>query len=531
MKALFQGAERRECRVLKQMIVQEIQDLKQGGYSLNEVMDHLVARMGRKAPSKPTVRKYYNMDGVPEDMRAKTAKPHAFDAEPFRSDVLEILALNPKCYMSSACDVLVERYVDTGEFEILPGNEQTLRNYIRWLRETGQVGEPGKHRRLYDHVDDPPAGRQLQLDFGQTRCDDGLTVHFLCMLLRMSRYLGVCAQDHRFDSEEACVAIYRFMCKVGGRPEELVIDQDSVFVGSEIWGEVFATETFDAFLKEQDLRIWCCNKHDPESKGAVENSVKFVKSSFFSARRFSEIAQVRDSLPAWCERVNARIHGNTYRVPAHVFAEEERPALRPLLPSVHEASPTNLVATNVAGQPFIQYRASKYSVPWEFCFKTIYYKVIGDKLHVYGPDRRHECTHQVNPVRGSFNRLDEHRRQEATDWMDVAERLRQKWNCAEFQHLVNGFKKENPRHLAAQLRQVELLLDAERPDRSLVTEVINRCCRELRYRFTQFKAVYELTAATWAARGEADAEPPAMDEVQARGMERYREAYRRRCES
>ncbi|MEE1157908.1 MAG: hypothetical protein UHS51_00660, partial [Atopobiaceae bacterium] len=61
---------------------------------------------------------------------------------------LEVLALNPKCYMSSVYDVLVERYVETGEFEILPGTEQTLRNYIRWLRETGQVGEPGKHRRL-----------------------------------------------------------------------------------------------------------------------------------------------------------------------------------------------------------------------------------------------------------------------------------------------------------------------------------------------------------------------------------------------
>ena len=59
---------------------------------------------------------------------------------------------------------------------------------------------------------------------------------------------------------------------------------------------------------------------------------------------------------------------------------------------------------------------------------------------------------------------------------------------------------------------------------------IGHCCREWRYRFTQFKAVYELHKATWAARGEADAEPPAMDEVQARDMERYREAYRRRCE-
>ena len=205
--------------------------------------------------------------------------------------------------------------------------------------------------------------------------------------------------------------------------------------------------------------------------------------------------------------------------------------MRPLLPSVHEAAPTNLVAQAIAGQPFLQYRASKYSVPWEFCYKTVYYKAIGDRLHVYGPDRKHCCTHQVNPVRGSSDRLDEHRRQEATDWMDVAERLRRKWNCAEFQHLINGFKKENPRHLAAQLRQVELLLDAERPDRALVTEVINRCCREWRYRFTQFKAVYELAKARWGAGGEADAEPAAMDEVQARDMERYRQAYRDRCAS
>lgn len=113
-----------------------------------------------------------------------------------------------------------------------------LENYIRWLRETGQVREPEARRRLYNHVDDPPAGKQLQLDFRQQRCDDGFTVHFLCMLLRMSRYLGVCAQDHRFTSEEACAVIYRFLCKVGGRVEELVIDQDSVFVGSEVYGEV-----------------------------------------------------------------------------------------------------------------------------------------------------------------------------------------------------------------------------------------------------------------------------------------------------
>ena len=63
------------------MIVKEIQDLKQGATPSNEVRDHLKARMGKKDPSMLTIRKYYNMDGVPEDIHARTAKHHAFDVE------------------------------------------------------------------------------------------------------------------------------------------------------------------------------------------------------------------------------------------------------------------------------------------------------------------------------------------------------------------------------------------------------------------------------------------------------------------
>ena len=226
------------------MIVQEIQDLKQGGYSLNEVRDHLVGKMGKRAPSMPTIRKYYNMDGVPEDLHARTAKPHAFDYVVAQRPLAagQGVPLGPL-----VVDEPLEQHV-VDRAHVAPGVQLEYLEHRRaerldgWLRETGQVAEPERSRRLYDHVDDPPAGRQLQLDFGQAKCDGGLTVHFLCMLLRMSRYLGVCAQDHRFDSEEACAAIYRFMCKIGGRPEELVIDQDSVFVGSETYGEVFATE-------------------------------------------------------------------------------------------------------------------------------------------------------------------------------------------------------------------------------------------------------------------------------------------------
>ena len=40
-----------------------------------------------------------------------------------------------------------------------------------------------------------------------------------------------------------------------------------MFVASETYGEVIKTRTFEDFCTEQDIRLWVCNKADPESKG------------------------------------------------------------------------------------------------------------------------------------------------------------------------------------------------------------------------------------------------------------------------
>ena len=88
-----------------------------------------------------------------------------------------------------------------------------------------------------------------------------------------------------------------------------------------------------------------------------------MKTSFLSARTSTEISQVGDALPGWCERKDNRTRQATYLVPAQVFAEEEGPAFRPLLPSVREASPTNLISQGIGGRPFLLHKASKYSLP------------------------------------------------------------------------------------------------------------------------------------------------------------------------
>ena len=51
--------------MLKKMHMQEIQDLKLRGYSMNEII-HYFEERGRKPPSLPTLRKYFKMEALPE---------------------------------------------------------------------------------------------------------------------------------------------------------------------------------------------------------------------------------------------------------------------------------------------------------------------------------------------------------------------------------------------------------------------------------------------------------------------------------
>ena len=205
-----------------------------------------------------------------------------------------------------------------------------------------------------------------------------------------------------------------------------------------------------------------------------------MKKNFFSARKVTCIDDVYKSLPGWVERKNKRIHKATFKVPLEVFQSVEKEALRPLIPSVYENSPSSFIQVKINSTPYIQYRSSKYSVPRTYCFSTMHYKMIGTELFIYDSDRRYVCSHPLNECRGSINQLEEHRKVPSDDWITVMESLRSKWDCYSFQHFINGFKKENPRHIYQQLSAVERFLDSEKPERFLVSQVMDGCI--FRYR-------------------------------------------------
>jgi hypothetical protein len=380
------------------------------------------------------------------------------------------------------------------------------------------------------NVPDTPPGEQMLIDFGEFSIGRNNAIHFICLLLRYSRMLLVYAQDHKYNANEACTAICRAFSKLGGRPETLVIDQDAVFIASETYGEVIKTRVFEDFCSEQGLTLWVCNKGDPESKGPVENAVGFVKKNFFSARAINCIDEVWRSLPGWLERKNKRIHRTILQVPEALFAKVEKDALGTLLPSVYENSPNSFITYGIASLPYVLYKANKYSVPRGYAFTDVLYKVAAGRIHIYDTNRNHICSHDLSECKGSVNRLPDHAARGNDNIINLIERLRQKWNCYDFQHFINGVKKENPRHIYKQLSAIEQFLQAENPERWLVAAVLKECCAKYRYQFSQFKAVFLLAKAGQDMSADAKVpKPPGADiDVEYKNLGIYQQAFQMR---
>jgi hypothetical protein len=139
------------------------------------------------------------------------------------------------------------------------------------------------------------------------------------------------------------------------------------------------------------------------------------------------------------------------------------------------------------------------------------------------------CEHNLSEIKGSFNQLQEHRKEEGGGYYEVMERLRSKWNCYDFQHFINGFKKENGHFVADQLRAVDQYLDEQKPEKSFVAAVMKECCENYRYKFSQFKAVFEFRKLQESATGNENTVPQQRGpDVEYKGLEAYSKAFQDR---
>jgi len=116
----------------------------------------------------------------------------------------------------------------------------------------------------------------------------------------------------------------RNLVRLGALPEKLVWDRESAIAAG---GR--PTEAFAAFCGHLSVGWVILEARDPQAKGQLERSHRFMRSNFEPGRVFANHLDFQDRLDAWTDRANVRVHGTIRAVPAQRLLEE-RARMRPL---------------------------------------------------------------------------------------------------------------------------------------------------------------------------------------------------------
>jgi len=358
--------------MINKAMFKQVQAFRRQGFSQGAI--------GRALEIDPrTVAKYFAMGE--EDYRAYR-QDHLFRDKAFddlRSEILEVYGANDfrTLPVSSVYDYLEERYGS------LPGKEQTLRNYIAHLLQTESLRLDDAVR-LYSKVPQLPFGKQMQLDFGQFRCRSGLVLYIFAAVLSASRYKYVVFQGQPFRTLDVIRHLLDCLDYFGGRPEEMVIDQDRLMVVSENAGDIIYTKDFKYFIDEQEFRLYVCRGADPETKGKVENLMKFVKGNFLASRDFERVEEANAGVRKWLpRRGNGKICQATKQIPA-VLIEQERAHLRPLRNSIFRKDSLLGREERAANEKaLISVKACTYQLPSKYKDKTVEIYTTEEELFVF----------------------------------------------------------------------------------------------------------------------------------------------------
>jgi Mu transposase, C-terminal domain len=159
----------------------------------------------------------------------------------------------------------------------------------------------------------------------------------------------------------------RNLTRLGALPEKLVWDRESA-----IGAGGRPTCEFAAFCGALEVGWVILEARDPQAKGALERSHRFMRSNFEPGRVFANHLDFQDRLDAWTEKANGRVHRTVRAVPAERLVEEQR-RMRPLPAGMPDVDRRQVV--RVAAQPFVRVDRNDYSVDPRFVGRRVELRV------------------------------------------------------------------------------------------------------------------------------------------------------------
>lgn len=468
----------------KFMVYFEIHRLYREGFSIRQISEELVL-------NRRTVSKYLSMSEqefeqmmVGQSERNKVLSPY----ESFVKSRLEKFRDTPAAQMH---DWLKEHFKDLPQV-----SQKTVFNFVSWVRQKHSLPFI-RTPREYEMVEELPYGKQAQVDFGEynmrNTSGNRVKVFFFILTLSRSRFKYVWFTESYFTSLLAVEAHEKAFAYIGGVPMEIVYDQDKVFMVSENGGDLILTDTFRTYTREQSFSLYFCRKSDPESKGKVENVVRYVKMNFLYNRTFHTIETLNDEVMCWLGRTaNALPHGVTKKSP---YSEHliEQPYLTPYRPCLSKQATPHLYA--VRKDNSISYKGNFYSLPlgtYKGKGTRIALHVEADELVMsHLEDKTEICRHLLALGTGQKIKKTDHGRNKTGS---IDERMAKAAGMFAQRELalewLEQLREENPRYIRDQLDMIEKAIEGVQTH--LVELTLKYCAEKSIRRASDFKAILEL---------------------------------------
>jgi transposase len=314
--------------------------------------------------SRKTVRRIL---GQPRPSARRTSKSRGSLLDPHRPAIRELLDDTPEMLAPA----ILERLRVRG----YKGGISILRELVRQLR-------PRADPEAFATLEFAP-GSALQVDwadFGFALPGVARRVSAFIAVLCYSRMLYLeFTLSQRFGTFVRCME--RCLRFFGGVTAVDIFDNMKTVVLEHTPIATVFNPKFLEYAHARGFGVRACNVRKANEKGRVERPVGFVRRRFWPNRRFTDLLDLNTQGVAWRDDfANHRVHEVTGKVPALVFAHEEKPLLKPLPTTPFDTD--DIEGHGVTKSFRVNFDRNKYSVSWRLVSQQVLLRANDDSVVV-----------------------------------------------------------------------------------------------------------------------------------------------------
>jgi transposase len=467
----------------KLMVYHEIHRLSRENFSIRQISRTLGIHRNTVSNYLLMTEEQYEQSIIAQCDRKK-------DLEVYEEFVRSKLEKFPDTTTAQMYDWLKEKHADFPKT-----TRKTVYNFVMWVRQKYHIPKV-VGQRDYQAVEESPYGKQAQVDFGVYNLRDiehkRKKVWFIVIILSRSRYKYVWFRDEPFTAITAIEGHEKAFEYFRGIPEEMVYDQDRVFIVDENVGDLILTEVFKAYTKERTFKLHFCRKSDPESKGKIENFVKYVKQNFLYNRTYYNLETLNDDALGWLGRTaNAMPHGRTQKSPYSEWIIEQE-YLKPFFALAVPAQEGKLYS--VHKDHTISWKGNFYALPiGTYKGRGTQVKIIreNDQLIITSCSGSEIYRHTIAQGKGQLVSNTELRRDKSTSIDAMIEVVSSLFEDPQMsKNYLETIRKSKPRYVRDQLQIIQKSI--ENVDKQLVHEVLKKCIANTIYSANDFKSILKV---------------------------------------